>query len=312
MNILSVRNLQKIYPGKRRFVAVDNISFDLKKGEILGLLGPNGAGKTTTIQMLLGTLKATAGEITYFGKSFKKHRSEILKHVVFASTYVSLPWPLTVKQNLEIFGRLYGLKSDEIKLRMDDLLDRFGILSKKESEVSRLSAGQISRLVLVKAFMVKPKIVLLDEPTASLDPDMAKEVCDFVLQRRDEEGISILFTSHNMAEVASICDRVLFIQHGKIIADDIPENLAKSVSTSKVQLILGDGLKRTISIAEKLKYQYRVDHRTIELELDEKEIAKFLSALAAANVIYTDINIQKPTLEDFFLHIVEKTRAQRR
>lgn len=309
--ILSVRDLRKIYPGKKSFVAVGGISFDLEEGEILGLLGPNGAGKTTTIQMLLSTLKPSSGSIVYFGKDFYAHRSEILEHVVFASTYVSLPWMLTVEQNLNVFGKLYGISLREIANRVDPLLDSFGILDKKKSLVSRLSAGQVTRLMLVKAFMVRPKIVLLDEPTASLDPDIAHEVCQFVVRQRDLHGVSILYTSHNMAEVAEVCDRVLFLQNGRIIANDLPDNLARSVSTSRLQLLVGDGLKRTINIAENLSLPYAVEHRSIEMKLDEAQIAKLLTALAEAKVSYTNINIFQPTLEDYFLQVVENSRKER-
>lgn len=309
--ILSVKDLCKIYPGKKRFVAVDKISFSLAEGEILGLLGPNGAGKTTTIQMLLSTLKPSSGSILYFGKDFFAHRSEILKQVVFASTYVSLPWMLTVEQNLKVFGMLYGIPVNEIPGRVDPLLEMFGIIEKKKVTVSKLSAGQITRLMMVKAFMVRPKIVLLDEPTASLDPDIAHDVCQFVLEQRDKYGTSILYTSHNMAEVAEVCDRVLFLQNGRIIADDIPDNLARSVSTSRIQLLVGDGLKRTISIAESLSLPYKVEHRSIEMELDEAQIAKLLTALAEARVSYTNINISQPTLEDYFLQVVENSRKER-
>lgn len=309
-HVLSVQNLKKVYPGKKKFVAVDDISFHMEQGEILGLLGPNGAGKTTTIHMLLSTLKPTSGSIFYFGKDFFKHRSQILRDVVFASTYVSLPWMLTVRQNLNVFGRLYGVPPKEIPSRMDALLDQFGILSKKNAPVSKLSAGQITRLMLVKAFMVRPKIVLLDEPTASLDPDIARDVCQFVLEQRNKCGVSILFTSHNMAEVTEVCDRVLFLQNGKIIADDLPDRLARSVSTSRVQLIVGDGLKRTVVIAERLKMKYKVDHRTIEFELDESQIAELLSALATAGVSYSNISISQPTLEDYFLKMVENARSK--
>lgn len=277
----------------------------------MGLLGSNGAGKTTTIQMLLSTLKPSSGTIHYFGKDFAKHRSEILKRVVFASTYVSLPWMLTVEQNLEVFGRLYGVPKNELTKLMDALLDRFGILSKKKVTVSKLSAGQITRLMLVKAFMVRPKIVLLDEPTASLDPDIAKDVIQFVLEQRDQYGISILFTSHNMVEVSEVCDRALFLQNGRIVADDVPDNLARSVSTAKVQLLVGDGMKRTVAIAEKLKMPYRIEHRYIELELDEGQIANLLTALAKAGVSYTNINIVQPTLEDYFLKMVELGRKKK-
>jgi ABC-2 type transport system ATP-binding protein len=304
--VLSVQNLKKIYPGKIPYIAVGGISFELKEGEILGMLGSNGAGKTTTIQMLLSTLKATSGSIHYFGKDFFKHRSEVLKHVAFASTYVSLPWMLTVEQNLEVFSRLYGLSAAERKERIDPLLERFGISSKRKSFVSQLSAGQITRLMLVKAFMIRPKIALLDEPTASLDPDIAQDVIEFVLEQRKKFGTSVLYTSHNMAEVGEICDRVLFLQQGKIIADDLPQNLAKSVAVSRVQLQVGDGMKRIAVIAKRLKMCYKIEHRTIEFELDESQIAILLSALAEAGVIYTNINILQPTLEDFFLHMVKK------
>jgi len=306
--VLSVRDLSKVYPGKIPFVAVGGISFDLRKGEILGLLGHNGAGKTTTIQMLLSTLKPTSGSIVYFGLNFFKHRSEVLKHVVFASTYVSLPWMLTVRQNLQVFARLYSVPPREIIPRMNELLDRFGILDKKEMPVSTLSAGQITRLMLVKAFMVRPKIVLLDEPTASLDPDIAQDVCKFVIEQRESHGISIIYTSHNMDDVSEVCDRVLFLQNGKIIADDLPENLVRTVGSSRVRLIVGDGMKRTIALAQRLNMAHHVDHRTIELELDEAQIAEFLTALAHAGVVYTNISITQPTLEDFFIRMIEKSR----
>ncbi len=304
--VLSVRNLTKIYPKTPPFIAVDRISFDLAPGEILGLLGANGAGKTTTIQMLISTLTYSSGEVFYFGKEFIKHRSEVLKKIVFASTYVSLPWNLTIEQNLKIFARLYGLSKSDIFTRIDPLLSRFGILDKKKELVSNLSAGQITRLVLVKAFLMQPKILLLDEPTASLDPDVAHDVCQYLLEQRDKQGISILFTSHKMDEVAEICDRVLFMQKGKIIADDLPETLARSVSSCKIQLLVGDGMKRTIAIAEKMKLQYQTEVRTIEIKLDEMKIASLLAALAKAGVEYTNVKIIQPTLEDYFLKMVEK------
>lgn len=302
MSILSVRNLRKVYPGKKPFIAVDGISFDLNEGEILGLLGPNGAGKTTTIQMLMSTLARTSGDILYFGKDFAKHRSEILQNVTFASTYVSLPWNLTLEQNLDVFGRLFSLKPRDFKKKRDLLLERFGIASKRRERIANLSSGQITRLMLVKAFMVTPRIVLLDEPTASLDPDIAKDVTDFILEQQKKEGVSILFTSHNMAEVSEVCDRVLFLKKGKIFADDVPENLAKKVARSRVELIIADGIENAVSIAKQLKMQPRVEHRCVYLELDESQIAHYLSALAEQKVVYSNINIIQPTLEDFFLH----------
>lgn len=303
MSVLSVRNLRKVYPGKPPFVAVDDISFELKEGEILGLLGPNGAGKTTTIQMLMSTLTPTSGEIHYFGRDFVRHRSELLKHIAFASTYVSLPANLTIEQNLEVFGRLYGVPLKRLRLRRDELLERFGIYSKRRSRVSQLSAGQVTRLMLVKAFMIDPKIALLDEPTASLDPDMAKVVCSFVLEERKKHGISILFTSHNMTEVAEVCDRVLFLQKGNIVADDLPRHLARSVRTSRLKLVAADQKELIGKLAKEANYPFEIDHRTIEIEIKEEEIATFLQRIAAEGITFTSIDIIQPTLEDYFLSL---------
>lgn len=306
MVILNVRNLRKVYPGKKPFVAVDGISFELKEGEILGLLGPNGAGKTTTIQMLMSTLERTSGEILYFGKDLAHYRSEILQKVTFASTYVSMPWNLTLEQNLDVFGRLFSLSPKTFRKKRDQLLERFGIASKIRERVSNLSSGQITRLMLVKAFMVNPRVVLLDEPTASLDPDIANDVIEFILEQQRKEQVSILFTSHNMAEVTEVCDRVLFLKKGKIFADDLPENLAKKIAPSTVELIIAEGIEKAVHIANRLKMSSKVDHRCIRLELDESQIAHYLSALAEEKVMYSNINITQPTLEDFFLHAVSQ------
>lgn len=304
--VLSAKQLSKIYPGNPPARAVDGISFDLRQGEILGLLGPNGSGKTTTIQMLLGTLSSSSGSILYFGKELTTHRSETLQHVTFASTYTSMPWVLTVAENLEVFGHLYGFSRKQSFRAFEPLLERFGILDKKNKRVSTLSAGQVTRLMLVKAFFIQPKIVLLDEPTASLDPDIAHDICNFILERRKKQGVSVLFTSHKMEEVMEICDRAIFLKQGKIIANDTPRKLAKSVSRYKVKLIITDGLKRTKALAEQHGGKYTVDNRTIEILLDEEQIPPFLNALGQAGVCYASIKIEEPSLEDFFLQIAKK------
>jgi len=302
-SVISTHQLKKVYPGKPPFVAVDGISFDLHEGEILGLLGPNGSGKTTTIQMLLGTLSLTSGSITYFGRDFITNRSESLQNISFASTYTSLPWVLTIEENLEIFGCFYGLSRKESAKKFDPLLERFGILEKKKNRVSSLSAGQITRLVLVKAFFVEPKIVLLDEPTASLDPDVASEICSFIQEQRNTKGVSILFTSHKMDEVMEICDRTIFLKAGKIIADDLPKNLAKSVSSFRVKLVIVDGLKRVIELVDKKGLHYNVDHRIIDVQIEEEEIPTFLHSLSESGIVYSNIKIEEPSLEEFFLQV---------
>lgn len=303
---ISVEKLRKVYPGKKPFVAINDISFSLQEGEILGLLGPNGSGKTTTIQMLLGTLTFTSGKICYFGRDFTERSSEILQQVSFASTYTSLPWNLTLRENLEVFGCLYGMSRKESAKKFDPLLERFGILSKRDQRVSSLSAGQVTRLMLVKAFFVEPKIVLLDEPTASLDPDISQDICSFLLEHRNKTGISMLFTSHKMDEVMELCDRTVFLKNGNIIADDVPENLAKSMSDYRVRLVIVDGMKRTIALAQKIGLPYTIDYKTIDIVIDEHKIPEFLNALGEAKVSYANIKIQEPSLEDYFLQIAKE------
>lgn len=302
--VLSTTNLKKTYGKTAPFTAVDAISFELQQGEILGLLGPNGSGKTTTIQMLLGTLTPTSGQISYFGKDFFSNRSDCLQHVSFASTYTSLPFILTVEENLKCFGRLYGI-TNAMQIATP-LLERFGISDKIKARVSSLSAGQITRLMLVKAFFTNPKVVLLDEPTASLDPDVARDVCKFLLEERKRTGLSILFTSHKMEEVAELCDRVIVLKKGKLIANDLPKNLAKSISLYRLRLTILDDMKKTEALAKSAGIAFETDHHYITCSLEEKEIPPFLLQLMQANISYASIQIEEPTLEDYFLTIAQK------
>ena len=249
MSVLSVSNLTKTFisglwpfQNKHIYTAVNDISFQLAKGEILGFLGPNGAGKTTTIQMLLGTLTPSSGIISYFGNNFAQHRVAILKRVGYASGYDKLPAQLTVTENLDIVGRLYGIRQPQRAQHIEKLLKTFRIWELRNQQTGTLSAGQATRVMLAKAFMGDPEIVLLDEPTASLDPDVALEVRQFILAQRKERGTSILITSHNMAEVTELCDRVLVLKKGVIIADNTPEQLALSISKVRVYLTITNGL----------------------------------------------------------------------
>lgn len=304
--VLEISSLTKVFEGKPNFTAVNQISFDLKRGEILGFLGPNGSGKTTTIQMLLGILTPSSGSIQYFGKDFATHRSEILESVSFASTYTSLPWALTVEENLKVYGMLHGLKAKESVRRFCPLLERFGILSKLREKVANLSAGQITRLMLVKAFFVDPKIALLDEPTASLDPEISKEICDFLLEQREKTNLSILFTSHKMDEATILCDRVIFLKQGKIIANGLPKELAEEVSGYKLKLTLTEGLDAVVALVKQNNYPYTTHHQSIELTLNAQDIPPFLLSIAKQGISYTQVNIQEPSLEDYFLSIARK------
>ncbi len=307
---ISVTNLTKTFNnGRRTFTALQEISFDLNQGEILGLLGPNGAGKTTTIQLLLSTLTPTSGAIQFFGKNFFTNRSEILQQLGFASTYVNLPAHLTVQENLKIQGLLYGMNGTALSEALELSLTAFKLEGLRNKEVGQLSAGQKTRVMLAKAFITKPKVVLLDEPTASLDPDVAEQIRSFILDLRAQHNISVLFTSHNMDEITTMCDRVIVLKHGSIIANAKPETLAASISTTRLQLVVGNGLEKTIALAQTNNLVYTLKDRWIEIALDERAIAHFLTQLALNDITYTHIAIEKPTLEDYFIHIAKHNQT---
>jgi ABC-2 type transport system ATP-binding protein len=317
--VLYAEKLEKIFKTTHWFstkttsyTAVKKISFSLHQGEILGLLGPNGAGKTTTMQMLLGTLTPTSGKIYYFDKDFSKYRSSILEQVGFASAYTKLLGALTVYENLSIYARLYGLSSVEQRQKIDELLAFFGILKLRNKPARTLSSGQMTRVMLIKAFMTEPKIVLLDEPTAALDPEISHTVRQFILQQQNERNIAILLTSHNMDEVGEICDRILVLKEGSIIADDTPENLAASISISRVELIISEEFNAAINYIKQQNLVYAEEKNSLIIVIDETKIAQLLAGLAAAGVVYSQISIDKPTLEDYFIEVAQPTSESKK
>ena len=211
-NLVEVKNLKKSYGLKE---AVKGISFKIKDNEILGLLGPNGSGKTTTIGMMLGLLKPSNGEIIIDGKKIEDNRIEILKKINFISPYIELPKKLTVKQNLIVYGKLYSVL--DIKKRIEYLSEKLRLGDLLNKITGELSSGQKNRVSLAKALINKPKVLLLDEPTASLDPEIGDFVRTFLEDYKKEKNISILLDSHNMNEVERLCDSIIMMKKGKII-----------------------------------------------------------------------------------------------
>ena len=210
---IEIKKLTKIY---NNYLAVNKINFQIKKNDTLGLLGPNGCGKTTTIGMILGLVSPSAGEIIIENKNINSfRRDEILKRFNFASPYVELPKKLTVKQNLEIYGRLYGINN--LSARINEISSDLDIKSFFERKTGELSSGQKNRVSLAKSLINKPEILLLDEPTASLDPDIGDYVRSYVQSYKSKNKITILLASHNMAEVERLCDSVIMMKKGKII-----------------------------------------------------------------------------------------------
>lgn len=299
--ILEVKNLTKKFG---EFTAVDNISFELKEGEILGLLGPNGAGKTTTIQMLLGVMEPTNGQIVYFGKPFIKNRESILKNINYSSGYISFPWVMTIKEILNVYSRLYEVPKKEE--RIQKLLAIFEIEDLLKKQFYRLSEGQKSRVFLVKAFLNYPKILLLDEPTTSLDPDIAKKVREFLKKERGKFNVSMLITSHNMSEVEELCNKIIFIDHGKIIKEGTPEDIARNITDSCLRLMIVKNTDRAVAFLKKQGIAAIKDRFYLTVTIAENQIATVLSALAKENITYEEISIDKPDLEDFFLSMTRK------
>lgn len=226
--ILEVKNLAKRFGSPDGgFLAVDNLSFSISRGQILGFLGPNGAGKSTTIYCILGLIQKDAGEIRIFGKDLEKKRSEILKEVNYSSAEFNLPWNLSVYENLYVYSMLYEVS--DAKQRIFDLLEIFEISDLRNQKIRDLSFGQRARTNLCKALLSRPRLLLLDEPMASLDPDVVDKGIALLKKIQKEEGISILYTSHNMWEIEEIADDIVFINHGKVVAQGSPIELTKKV-----------------------------------------------------------------------------------
>lgn len=222
--ILEVKNLRKSFNG---FTAIDDISFKVEEGQILGFLGPNGAGKSTTIYCILGLITPDEGEVKIFGKNIFKNRSEILKQCNYASAEFNLPWNLTIWENLLVYAKLYEVP--DAKKRIADLLEIFEMTHLTNKATRDLSTGQRTRVNLCKSLLNNPKLLLLDEPMASMDPDVVDKGITLLKTFQKQEKITILYTSHNMWEIEEIAGNVIFINHGRIIASGSPLELTQKV-----------------------------------------------------------------------------------
>jgi len=220
--ILEVSHVRKSFGD---FTAVKDVSFTVQPGQVVGLLGVNGAGKTTVMSMLLGLITPDAGSIRVFGKDFAKHRIEILRKTNFCTTYAALPGNLKVKHNLRIFARLYRVKNPNAKV--DELLELLEITRLADSITGRLSAGESTRVNLAKALLNDPDLLMLDEPTASLDPDIADKGRKLVRRVQRERSPAILYTSHNMRDIEEVCDHVLFLHKGEILTQGTPDQIVE-------------------------------------------------------------------------------------
>lgn len=246
--VLSVEGLRKAYG---ETIAVDDVSFHVARNEIVGLLGPNGAGKTTTINMILSVLAPTSGTIHIEGLDLAQHRRQALGRTNFAAVYAPLPGNMTVYQNLRIFGMIYGVK--RLPERIETLLDVYDLKSLRDTRCGVLSSGEQTRVCLAKALLNEPTLLLLDEPTASLDPATARDIRNQIRQIAAQGASGVLWTSHNMYEVQDVCHRVLFLSHGKILLQGDPKTLPEEYGKENLEELF-------ISIA----------HEKLDVEREEK------------------------------------------
>ena len=232
---ISVRHLRKVY---RETVAVDDLTFSISPGSVLGLLGGNGAGKTTTIAMLLGLLEPTAGDIEVLGIDMRRRRYGALPRMNFSSPYVDLPHRLTVRQNLAFYGRLYGVKP--LAARVAEIAEHMQVTPFLDRPTGKLSAGQKTRVALAKALINRPDVLLLDEPTASLDPDTADWVRSYLKDYRRQTHATILLASHNMSEVERLCDEVILLQSGRVFDRGAPDDLIRRFGRQDMEEVFLD------------------------------------------------------------------------
>jgi ABC-2 type transport system ATP-binding protein len=301
-NVLEVKNLVKNYGS---YTAVNNISFNVQRGKIIGLLGPNGAGKTTTIQVLLGVTLHNGGEIKYFGKDFTKNRQHSLQRINFTSSFNTLQGRISVFENLLVFAHLYQVQNPRKKI--SEFAQYFEITDLLNKTYWNLSAGQKTRVNLIKSLLNNPELILMDEPTASLDPDIADKTLQLIEKLNKEDNVSILYTSHDMEEVTRICDEVIFLDHGKIVAKDTPLGLTKMITHSNIILSFDADRKIVESFLKEKGYEFTFPRKfTVKITVEEKLIPKVIFGLGEKDIWITDIEVNKPTLENVFLEITRR------
>jgi ABC-2 type transport system ATP-binding protein len=305
--MIETRSLTKEFNG---LVAVDHISFNVKRGEIFGLLGPNGAGKTTTIRMLSTLTKPTEGTATVGSYDIVKNDNEVRKLIGLVSEKIIMYDRLTAKENLWFFGRLYDIPKENLQKRIDELLELVQLSKWKNSQVGTFSSGMRQRINVIRAMLNTPEVLLLDEPTLGLDPQSSVEVRGFVKKINREKKTTIILTTHMMVEADMLCDRIGIIDHGRIVALDTSKNLKKLVSgadTTVLELEIANLTASMVSLIKSLKCVSSVSqddstHIKVHASGDEA-FDTIIDAIRARKVKVNSVKNLEPTLEDVFLHI---------
>ncbi len=306
-SIIEVKNLTKMFGN---FVAVDNISFDVKKGEIFGLLGPNGAGKSTTLRVLSTLAAPTKGTATIGGYDIVKADTEVRKLIGIVSEKMIMYNRLTAKENLIFFGSLFDIPKDALNKRIDELLELVQLTKWKNAQVGTFSTGMRQRMNVIRALLNMPQVLFLDEPTLGLDPQSSVEIREFIKKLNRENGTSIIVTTHMMVDADLLCDRIGIMDHAKIVALDTSTNLKKTISGADTTILKLEIGNLSPQIIEAIQACGCVDAVTQENSTQLKIISHgqeaFDSVIDAVRTSEGKINSMEnlqPTLEDVFLHI---------
>lgn len=300
--IVEIKNLVKRY---KDFIAVDNLSLNINEGEIFGLLGPNGAGKTTTINTILGLTKKHSGDIKIFGKDMDKYEKEIKKNIGVVPQDIAIFNDLKAYENVELFGKLYGLRGKELKNNVEEALEFTGLLDRKNDFPGKYSGGMQRRLNIACAIVHKPKLIIMDEPTVGIDPQSRNHILESV-RKLNESGSTIIYTSHYMEEIEELCTDITIMDHGKVIARGSKDELKSLVTyEDRVNILLSavnfnvvDNIKKISGVKDCI-----VDDRNITVvsNKNSRNLPKIIDAINASDSEILNVNVDKTTLEDVFL-----------
>ena len=308
MDCIEVYDLVKTFKEKgKEIVAVDGISFKVKKGEMFGLLGPNGAGKSTTINILTGLLEKDSGTVKILGFEPEKNWEFVKNNSNVATAYSWLSDVLTVRQNLRVYAKIYGVKNTE--KRINELLEMFELGKVADRKVIRLSSGENTRAVLCKGLINNPKVLFLDECTVGLDPDIADKTRDIIKDYQKKNDCSILFTSHYMYEVEELCDRVAFMSNGKIISIDTSSNLKKLIKKHTVEIAVKKDIKPLIEFlkTEGVDIVFEKDNSIVfEVTTEKDKMYKVISKIFHKGFMLSNLHVKGPTLDDVFIKIARQ------
>lgn len=300
--VVEIKNLVKRY---KDFIAVDNLSLNINEGEIFGLLGPNGAGKTTTINTILGLTKKHSGDIKIFGKDMDKYEKEIKKNIGVVPQDIAIFNDLKAYENVELFGKLYGLRGKELKNNVEEALEFTGLLDRKNDFPGKYSGGMQRRLNIACAIVHKPKLIIMDEPTVGIDPQSRNHILESV-RKLNESGSTIIYTSHYMEEIEELCTDITIMDHGKVIARGSKDELKSLVTyEDRVNILLSavnfnvvDNIKKISGVKDCI-----VDDRNITVvsNKNSRNLPKIIDAINASDSEILNVNVDKTTLEDVFL-----------